>query len=156
MHRLTIVLSCLALVGVGLGQTVPAALTAAQAGTPATTGVTLHFDVQFYDTFLAADPAAMELGDRIIMSDLLFADGEEVGRNAGVCAVTNVAGEAICSLVYALPEGTIATQFFNTPPPEKEFAIIGGTGRYQGARGFGELVESGTDQTGSITFHLTS
>jgi len=154
MHRPVIVLCSLVLLGVGLVRSAPASHTAAQAATPATGQQTLRFDVQFRDTFLAADPAAMELGDRVILSDLLLSDGKEVGRNAGVCTVTDVAGEAICSVVYSLPDGTIATQFFNTPPPEKEFAIIGGTGRYQGARGFGELVESGTDQTGTVTFHL--
>ena len=114
----------------------------------------MHFDGQFRNTFLAADRAAMHLGDRVILSDLLLADGHEVGRNAGVCTMTNVAGEAICSVVYALPDGTIATQVFNTPRPENVFVIVGGTGRYQGAQGLGELVESGTDQIGTITFHL--
>ena len=155
MRRAAFALAGLVLIVAGLLPLAPAARTGAQAGTPAPSGQTLHFDVQFRDTFLAADPAAMALGDRVILSDLLLANGQEVGRNAGVCTVTDPAGEAICSVVYTLPDGQIATQFFNTPPPEKVFAIVGGTGRYQDARGFGELVESGTDQTGTITFHLT-
>ena len=154
MERLTIVICGFALLGVGLVYAAPVSLTGAQVGTPESGDQTLHFDAEFHDTFLAADPAAMDVGDRVILSDLLLANGEVVGRNAGVCTVTNAAGEAICSVVYALPDGTIATEFFNTPPPAKEFAISGGTGRYGGARGFGELVESGTDQTRTITFHL--
>ena len=154
MRHAAFALAGLALLVAGLLQAAPAGRTGAQAGTPAA-GQTLHFDVQFRDTFLTADPAAMALGDRVILSDLLLANGQEVGRNAGVCTVTDVAGEMICSVVYTLPDGQIATQFFNTPPPEKVFAILGGTGRYQGAGGFGELIESGTDQTGTVTFHLT-
>ena len=154
MERLTIVICGFALLGVGLVYAAPVSLTGAHVGTPEAEEETLHFDVEFNDTFLAADPAAMDVGDRIILSDLLPANGQEVGRSAGVCTVANVAGEAICSVVYALPDGTIATEFFNTPPPVKEFAIAGGTGRYQGVRGFGELVESGTDETGTVTFHV--
>ena len=155
MRRATFALAGLALLVAGVLHAALAARTGAQAGTPAPAGQTLHFDVQFRDTFLAADPAAMALGDRVILSDLLLANGQEVGRNAGVCTVTDPAGEMICSVVYTFPDGQIATQFFNTPAPAKVFAIVGGTGRYQHARGFGEMVESGTDQTGTITFHLT-
>jgi hypothetical protein len=150
-HCVALVVIGLALLGAGL---LPAARSAAQAGTPTSAGQTLHFDVQFQDTFLTADPAALALGDRVILSDLLLSNGKEAGRNAGVCTVTDVAGEMICSVVYTFPDGQIATQFFNTPPPEKAFAIVGGTGRYLGAHGFGELVEHG-DEAGTVTFHLT-
>ncbi len=154
MRRLAIVICGFALLGVGLLGAPQVPLTVAQVGTPRVGEQTLHFDVEFHDTFLAADPAAMDVGDRVVLSDLLMADGQEVGRNAGVCTVTNIAGEAICTVVYTLPDVSIAMQFFNTPPPAKEFAITGGTGRYGGARGIGKLVESGTDQTGTVTFHL--
>ncbi len=101
----------------GLLHGVPALPMSAQDGTPASTGQVLNFDVQFRDTFLTADPAAMGLGDRVVLSDRLLANGQEVGHNAGVCTVTDVAGEMICNAVYTFPDGQIATQFFNTPPP---------------------------------------
>jgi hypothetical protein len=126
---------------------------AAQAGTPASTEEPLAFDIEFHDTILAADSTQLSLGDRFILSDRLLANGTEVGHTSGLCTITDAAGEAICNVVFALPGGTIAAQFVNAPPPEKVFAIIGGTGRYQGARGTGELVEA-PDQTGTLAFHL--
>jgi hypothetical protein len=57
-------------------------------------------------------------------------------------------------VTWDLGDGTIATQFLNAPPPRKVFAVVGGTGRYEGARGSGELVEA-PDQTGALAFHLT-
>ena len=153
MRRAALVVVGLALLVAGLLHAAPDSRVAAQTGSPTAAGQTLDFDVQFRDTFLTADPAAIGLGDQVILSDLLLSNGQEVGRNAGVCTVTDVAGEMICSVVYTFPDGQIATQFFNTPPPEKVFAIVGGTGRYQGARGSGELVEHG-NETGTVAFHL--
>ena len=113
----------------------------------------LHFDVQFRDTILAADPSTLAAGDRIILSDRLLRGGREVGHDAGVCTITDPAGEAICEVVYSLPDGTIAAQFINAPPPAKTFAVVGGTGRYAGARGTGTLLEH-EDQTGVLDFQL--
>src|SRR3712207_8089935 len=152
MRRAAFALLCLALLVWGLLYGGPAVLAAAQGSTPAA-GTTLTFDIRFRDTVLAAGGSGLALGDRFILSDRLLENGTEVGHNAGVCTITDPAGEAICEVVYALPGGTIATQFLNAPPPEKAFAILGGTGRYEGARGSGTLVEFG-DETGSVAFRL--
>jgi hypothetical protein len=40
--------------------------------------------------------------------------------------------------------------FLNAPPPEKTFAITGGSGTYRTAQGDGLLVEHG-DGTGTLT-----
>jgi hypothetical protein len=121
--------------------------------TPAAAAAALHFDVQFHDAILAANASTLAAGDRIILGDRLLQAGQEVGHNAGVCTITDPAGEMICEVVYTLPEGTIATQFLNTPPPAKTFAVVGGTGRYAGARGTGTLLEH-ADQTGVLDFQL--
>lgn len=148
-------------IGIMVGLAVGAvSLAAAQEATPvgpeaASGGQPLHFDVEFDDTLVLQDEAAgFQLGDMVILSDQLLIDGEEVGHNSGVCTVTDVAGELICIVTYVLPGGTISTQLVNSPPPEKAFAITGGTGSYQNARGHGELVEAG-DGTGTVTFYVT-
>jgi hypothetical protein len=125
----------------------------ASVGTPLATANLLHVDVQFQDTILAATPGALNAGDRIILRDRLLQGGQTIGHDAGVCTITDPAGEALCNVVYVLPDGTIARQFVNAPPPEKTFAIIGGTGRYAGARGTGTLVEH-PDQTGVLKLQL--
>ncbi len=127
---------------------------AAGSATPEAAVETLSFDIAFRDTILAADQSALSLGDRFILNDLILKEGETVGHNGGVCTIIDTAGEAMCTVVFSLPEGTIVTAFLNTPPPEKTLAIVGGTGKYAGARGEGTLVEA-PDQTGWLTFELT-
>lgn len=117
---------------------------------------TLHFDVQFHDTWLGR-PA---LGVEQIQHDLLFSHGKQVGHTGGVCVLTDLAApEVACAATFSLADGTITTQFLNTPPPKKIFAVTGGTGMYQNARGQGELVEAGNGKTsgggtGTLTFFL--
>jgi hypothetical protein len=125
----------------------------AQDATPVPAGMV--FDVQFRDTpILADDAAGFQLGDRVMLNDLVLTGGTEVGHNGGVCTIIDsVGGEMFCAVTWSLPNGTIATQFLNTPPPEKTFAIVGGTGAYAGASGTGTLVEHG-DGTGTVTFDL--
>lgn len=117
------------------------------------------YDVAFHDTILTASTTGLSLGDRFILSDEVFLNGELVGHNGGVCTVTNLAGELICNVTWSLPGGELSTQFLNTSNPTKHFAITGGTGDYAGARGTGELIErgDGDDQsggTGTVTFNL--
>jgi len=111
--------------------------------------------MHFQDAFLVADPEkGVQLGNRIILNDLVLLDGTEIGHNGGVCTVTDAdGGELFCAVTWYLPDGTISTQFLNTPPPEKTFAVIGGTGAYVGAQGTGTLIEHG-DETGTVTFDL--
>jgi hypothetical protein len=153
MRHRAIIVCGLALLVASLRFTTPTWRTMAYADTPVPAAQSLNFDVQFRDTVLAATSAEFTLGDRFILNDRLLKDGKEVGHNGGVCTIIDTAGEAMCTVIFALPEGAIATEFLNTPPPEKVFAIVGGTGRYQGARGSGELVEA-SDQTGTLAFHL--
>jgi hypothetical protein len=145
----------LALVLLGLIAAGPLRDADAQTGTPEAPVETLNFDIAFRDTVLAADQSALSLGDRFILNDLILKEGETVGHNGGVCTIVDTAGEAMCTVVFSLPEGTIVTAFLNTPPPEKTFAIVGGTGKYEGTRGAGTLIEA-LDQTGTLTFRLLS
>ena len=114
---------------------------------------TLTYDVVFNDTILAERTDGFTLGDRFILNDVLRRLGEDVGRVSGVCTITDIQGVALCAMTFELPDGAIAGQFINTPPPEKTFAITGGTGVYLGRTGYGVLVEAG-DGTGTVTFHF--
>lgn len=155
MRRLVVIACSLSLLLLGLMESGSLRQAAARTGTPEAPLETLNYDIAFRDTVLAADQSSLSLGDRFILNDLILEAGEMVGHNGGVCTIIDTAGEAMCTVIYFLPEGTIVTAFLNTPPPEKTFAIVGGTGKYEGARGAGTLIEA-PDQTGTLTFRLTS
>ncbi|WP_433296313.1 hypothetical protein ACQP2F_38085 [Actinoplanes sp. CA-030573] len=119
----------------------------------------LHFHVQFSPfSYLDLGAPGPSMGDQILAHDLLFdAAGHQVGHDGVACTVTDPEGgpEAQCTGTFALPGGQLATQFLNTPPAVKHFAVTGGTGAYRRARGEAVLVEHG-DGTGDVTFYLTS
>jgi hypothetical protein len=150
-NKLSIIGTLVAVFGLGVGAGSFSAASAAP-----TQVHSLHFEVHFSDTWLGR-PA---LGAELIQHDLLFSDGKQVGHTGGVCVVTDLATpEIACAVTFWLPDGTITTQFLTTPPPKKIFAITGGTGSYQQARGQGELVENGDGKTsaggtGSLTFDV--
>lgn len=150
----TVLIPMLTVVLLGRPGSVVTAQDASPVASPVAVGA-LQFDIQFNDTILAADASVgFQLGDRIVLNDLVLLDGTQVGHNGGVCTVTDaVGGEMFCAVTWSLPDGTISTQFLNTAPPEKVFAITGGTGAYQGAQGIGVLVEHG-DETGTVSFEL--
>jgi hypothetical protein len=64
---------------------------------------------------------------------------------------------ARCSLVFAIPGGTITGQYIGAPPPHKLAGITGGTGKYVDAEGTIEVVESVHDisDKNTLTFTLT-
>ena len=118
----------------------------------------LHFLVKFIgqDTFLDLGATGPSQGDEEILHDLVFSpDGRtQVGYDGGSCVLFDVAKpEENCTLTYSLPGGDITTQFLNSPPPAKIFAVTGGTGTYRNVRGQGKLVESG-HETATLTFDL--
>jgi hypothetical protein len=120
---------------------------------------TLQFSVRFSPFhYVDLGEPGPTMGDQIISHDLLFdAAGRQVGHDGVACTITDPEGgpEAQCTATFALPGGLLTTQFLNTPPPVKHFAITGGTGAYRKARGEAVLVENG-DGTGSVTFNVTS
>ncbi|HZY69276.1 MAG TPA: dirigent protein [Devosia sp.] len=131
-----------------------AALSLFAVAAPVTAAETLRFDVAFHDQLISARTDALSVGDRVIINDDLLTDGEKVGTAAGLCTITDTAvGLAICNVSFVLPGGSLSVQFVNSPPPEKTFAILGGTGDFAGATGSGTLIENG-DETGSVEFVL--
>ena len=145
-----------ALVVAAMVSVVPAGAAASGASSSAVASQTITFAVAFHDVQVDLGPKGPSVGDEQIITDsLLDAKRRTVGHDAGVCTFTTLTPpEAACSITFFLPEGEIATQFLNTPPPRKVVAIVGGTGAYRGARGDAVIVE-GPKQTGTITFRLT-
>jgi hypothetical protein len=118
----------------------------------------LQFLVKFIgqDTFLDLGAPGPSQGDEFIFHDLVFTpDGRtQVGYDGGSCVIFDVAKpEENCTLTFSLPGGDIMTQFLNSPPPAKTFAVTGETGSYRNVRGQGELVESGHG-TATLIFDL--
>jgi len=118
----------------------------------------LQFLVKFIgqDSFLDLGPPGPSQGDEMILHDLVFTpDGRtQVGYDGGSCVFFDLAKpEENCTVTFSLPAGTIMTQFLNSPPPAKTFAVTGGTGIYRNVRGQGELVESG-HETATLSFDL--
>ena len=130
--------------------------TSAVASPAATTH--LQFLVNFIgqDTFLDLGAPGPSQGDEFIFHDLVFTpDGRtQVGHDGGSCVIFDVAiPEENCTLTFSLPGGDIMTQFLNSPPPAKTFAVTGGTGIYRNVRGQGALVELG-NETATLSFDL--
>ena len=150
----TAAIALLGLLGVVSAAAPPAAAPAATASR------TLVFDVRFSPFAAlhlnpAPDPTTgFGLGDELTFHDLLLSHGKQVGDDGGACVIVD-AGQllASCTEVIRLPEGTITTQFLNSPPPEKHLAVTGGTGLFRSAGGDATLIEFG-DGTGRLTLHL--
>ena len=140
----------------GVAVSLRPASTSAAATSVATTH--LKFLVKFigHDTFLDLGAPGPSQGDEFILHDLVFTpDGRtQVGHDGGSCVIFDVAAsEENCTLTYSLPGGEITTQFLNSPPAAKPFAVTGGTGSYRNVRGQGKLVELG-NETATLTFDL--
>jgi hypothetical protein len=110
-------------------------------------------------------------GERLVASgDLLDApDGEKVGEfhaalfRLGSPAEVGPGGAGSLELhTIALPDGSIIAAGTATSDPDREdiFAIVGGTGRYAGARGTYAarqgLRELGGDGTAELTLHFVT
>ena len=131
------------------------AFAAADAPHVTTLRYTLHFSPL---TVIDVGAKGNSLGDEIVSHDIIFSkSGKRVGYDAQTCIITNLHPPQLgCSLVFALPGGTITGQYIGAPPPHKLVAITGGTGKYVGANGTIEVVESGHDVSvkNTLTFRL--
>src|SRR4051812_2552444 len=92
-------------------------------------------------------PKGISLGDHFLGSETLRHSGALVGRMEADCVVIDrrFQGQA-CSFTLILKDGQVSAQGAGvdtripgvggtTPPTGDEFAILGGTGAYQGAAG---------------------
>src|SRR5947209_6712665 len=156
----------LALLGLVLGGMRISSMSAStSAAAPSVETTHLHFLVKFIgqDTTLdlgsddlGASGSGFSQGDEMVLHDLVFTpDGRtQVGYDGGSCVFFDVAKpEENCTVTVSLPGGDIMTQFLNSPPPAKTFAVTGGTGIYGNVRGQGGLVELG-NETATLSFDL--
>src|SRR2546430_15609969 len=86
---------------------------------------TLHFSPL---TVIDVGAKGNSLGDEIVSHDIVFSkSGERVGYDAQTCMFTNLNPPQLgCSLVFAIPGGTVTGQYIGAPPPRKLVAITGG------------------------------
>ena len=122
---------------------------------------TLHYTLHFSPlTIIDVGAKGNSLGDEIVSHDIIFSkSGKRVGYDAQTCMFTSLDPPQLgCSLVFAIPGGTITGQYIGAPPPHKIAAITGGTGKYVGASGEIEVVESGHNVSvkNTLTFRLIS
>jgi hypothetical protein len=95
--------------------------------------------------------------DQFVFTNDLLRGGTKVGEDGGSCTVTRLkpsgANTWFCVASNALPGGQITVEGLVTYGPDEAFkadpyyfAITGGTGRYEGARGQVKLEEVSADE----------
>jgi hypothetical protein len=82
-------------------------------------------------------PAADALGDLIVFSNPLFdaADRAPAGASRGYCVRVELGRFWDCHFTLEVPAGTLLAAGPYPDEGDAEFGIVGGTGRYAGARG---------------------
>jgi hypothetical protein len=119
----------------------------------------LHFAVEFSLPNVVDVPPLHQYqpGDYVTFGDVLRNDrGTQVGTEAGSGMITRIDSSGIqvyFSMAVQLAGGQIAAQGIASNAPAKNLVIVGGNGKYLGARGDLELVENG-DGTGKLTLIL--
>jgi hypothetical protein len=108
--------------------------------------------------FVDTGKKGLSVGDQQIgRSDILDLRGKLVGRMDGVCTVTGVGKQlgGVCHGVVTLRGGQIAGEFaWGRSGSSRLQAIVGGTGRYAGARGQFVVDTSGSDAHEPFTIEL--
>jgi hypothetical protein len=114
------------------------ALLAAAFGLPARAAEHIHvIEVASNEKVVPHGSAADSLGDLLVFTNpIKSADGKvSIGLDRGYCVRTEVARWWECRWTMQLPGGTLETAGSYPDAGDSEFAIVGGTGRYAGARG---------------------
>jgi hypothetical protein len=84
-------------------------------------------------------------GDRFGFGDKVT--GDDTGFDRGVCTFIGK-NQALCTVVVEVSKGTLTAQGLTSPHPNKTpFAITGGTGTYDGARGTALVTEVNSNTT---------
>jgi Allene oxide cyclase barrel like domain len=98
--------------------------------------------------------AGASLGDQVVFTARFDVDGQRIGFDGGVCTLVQLPQVYQCVATNSLPKGQLTAQGlvdFNASGPAN-FAITGGTQRYQTARGSVEVV-FGADND-QVTFRI--
>ena len=129
---------------------VTAALVAATGSAQAPAGTTLHLVAKSQKSVGFFPKARPHQGDHVGFGDTI--SGDDTGYDRAAC--TLVGRSLVCTIQVQLAKGSLSVQGIapqrakNTP-----FAIVGGTGAYDGARGTA-LVTDVNSSTTNITVNL--
>jgi hypothetical protein len=121
-----------------LAGTAAAALAvAASGGAQAPAETVLRYDVKdIGGTFVDSRPKGDSRGDFVAFEAQLLTGGRAVGRERGTCIVINARTHVpLCTMGWIVPEGTLTTSGPTAADPPFTMAVVGGTGRFAGARG---------------------
>lgn len=115
-----------------------AALVLAAAPLAAGAAETLHLiEHASNEHVVNAKPAVDALGDQLVFVNPMFdaANQKEVGTSNGSCTRTMVGKTWHCNWMIHLAHGQLAVSGTYPDEGDCDFAVVGGTGRYAGARG---------------------
>jgi hypothetical protein len=120
--------------------------------------------LSFTTTMLSYAPVgytsgAPKAGDGYVIAGRVVLDGTPDGLSTAQCTYTDTRGPVlrVCTVDYALGNGLIVTSgYINGAGKSAPVAlvIVGGTGAYAGAHGYGTLQPTATGS--NVTLHLTS
>ncbi len=146
MHRFIVPVSVLAAAGA------VALAVAASGGAQAPSETVLTYQLRDVGgTFVDSRPKGDSRGDFVSFEAVLLQGGRAVGRERGLCVVANARTHVpVCTMGWALPGGSLTTSGASAAEPPFTMPVVGGTGRYAGARGIAETAAAGK----SITFRL--
>jgi hypothetical protein len=142
----------------GLALLAVVAVGAASAAASARAASRLNFQVVVRDallTYVDLGPPGTSVGDMLVKNSPLFnrSNTRRVGRGLISCVFVDLQGPPRCNSETVLRRGTIALQGELTQP-RFVFAVTGGTGAFQNARGEAHgRVLRGSNRV-RLTFHL--
>ena len=99
-------------------------------------------------------PAPDTIGDEDVFNGKFFKDGKQVGRDGGVCAITELPSIYHCVATNWFDNGQLTVQWLGdfSAGGDGHFAITGGTGAYRGASG--EVTVKFRDDGADVTFRF--
>ena len=127
---------------------------------PAAADPSLSFSTTMISyTPVSVSPGALAAGDGYVIAGKVTRDGAPDGLSTAQCTFTDTAGPVlrVCTVDYALNNGLIATSGYIRGPGKDApvtLVVVGGTGAYAGARGYGMLQPTAAGS--NVTLHLTS
>jgi allene oxide cyclase len=89
------------------------------------------------DTTADTGPVGDSLGDVLAFGNPIFntADTRQIGTDQGSCIRTKVGASYECSWTTTLPGGSLVVEGPFYDAGDSTLAVLGGTGRYSGAKG---------------------
>ena len=159
MRKLIAAAAAAALVVLGV-----AAFASASASTHGAPGITIRFIAKTTQlSQIDLPPAGFGQGDEVVFHDQLLSHGKVIGHDGGSCQATFVPKKGVpqfqCLVTFVLRGGQVTSQgLINIANPASfsgRFAITGGTGIHQRARGQATIHQT-TATLATITLFITS